>query len=38
MGMMDYVVDVMLLQEAAIFGREEVDVQTSPLLFHPSVR
>jgi hypothetical protein len=33
MGMMDDLVDVMSLQEAAIFGREEVYVQTSPFLF-----
>jgi hypothetical protein len=38
MGMMDYLVDVMSLQKAAIFGREEVYVQTSPFLFPPSRR
>jgi hypothetical protein len=38
MEMMDNLVDVMLLQEAAIFGREEVYVQTSSFLFAPSGR
>jgi hypothetical protein len=38
MGMMDYLVDVMSLQEAAIFDREEVYVQTSTFLFPPSGR
>jgi hypothetical protein len=38
MGMMDYLVGVMLLQEAAIFGRGEVYVQTSPFLFPLSGR
>jgi hypothetical protein len=38
MGMRDYLGDVMALQEAAIFGREEVYVQTSPFLFPPSGR
>jgi hypothetical protein len=38
MGMMEYLVDVMSLQEAAIFGREEVYVQTPPFLFPPSGR
>jgi hypothetical protein len=35
MGIMDSLVDIMSLQEAAIFGREELDVQTSPF-FVPS--
>jgi hypothetical protein len=38
MEMMDYLIDVMSLQEAAIFGREEVFVQTPPFLFPPSGR
>jgi hypothetical protein len=38
MRMMHYLVDVMSLQEAAIFGREEVYGQTSPFLFPPSGR
>jgi hypothetical protein len=38
MGMMDYLIDVMSLQEAVIFGREEVYVQISPFLFPPSGR
>jgi hypothetical protein len=36
MGMIDYLVDIMLLQKAAIFGREEVYIQTSPFLLPPS--
>jgi hypothetical protein len=38
MGMMDYLVDVMSLQGAAIADREEVYVQTPPFLFPPSGR
>jgi hypothetical protein len=38
MGMMDYLADIMPLQEAAIFGREEVYVQTSSFLFLSSGR
>jgi hypothetical protein len=35
-GMIDYLVYFMSLQEGAIFDREEVYVQTSPFLFPPS--
>jgi hypothetical protein len=38
MGMMDYLVKVTSLQEATIFGREEICVKTSPFLFPPSVQ
>jgi hypothetical protein len=38
MGMMDYLIDIMSLQEAAIFGCEKINVQTSPFLLPPSGR